>query len=153
MSAGEAFSSLAQGWVARAKRPRPSGASSSVPGVLTCNADSMDRRTPSATSRSSDHGSWPITSPGTAGCGDAPERAEEELSLLRVLRDEFHVRPHLRRHHCEVLDELAALDDGERSSVLRARRQFARVVDGLLPFPVAVRAPQLGAGFPQPLGD
>src|SRR5467141_2871588 len=106
---------------------------------------------PGPAARTTDRG--PSRHPEPQDRGDATERPQEELALLRVLGDQLHVRAHLPREAREVLGELPVLEDGERPAVGRADRQFARVVDGLLTLPIAVRAPQLEADLPKAFGD
>src|SRR5437667_3113857 len=84
---------------------------------------------------------------------DPAERPQEELALLRIIRDEFHGGPHSRRDRGEVLDQVVVLDDDQRASVLWARRQLPVLRDGLLPVPVSVRTAELEAGFPETRGD
>src|SRR2546430_13999703 len=94
---------------------------------------------PGPGARTTDRG--PLRHPEPQDRGDSAERPEEELALFRILGDQLHVRAHLAREVREVLDELAVLEDGEGPAVRRARRQLARIIDGLLALPIAVRAP------------
>src|SRR2546430_12636207 len=79
------------------------------------------------------------------------ERPQEELALLRIIRDQFDRGPHSPRDRGEVLDQVVVLYDDQGASVLRARREIPVLRDGLLPFPVPVRTAELEAGFPKNL--
>src|SRR2546430_15755242 len=81
------------------------------------------------------------------------ERPQEELALLRIIRDQFDRGPHPPRDRGEVLDQVVVLYNDQGASVLRACREIPVLRDGLLPFPVPVRTAELEAGFPETLGD
>src|SRR5467141_3653874 len=106
---------------------------------------------PGPAARTTDRG--PSRHPEPQDRGDSAERPKEELALLRILRDELHVRAHLTRDAREVFDELAVLEDGEGAAVLRTRRQLAGIIDGLLALPIAVRAPQFETDLAKSFGD
>src|SRR2546430_16943652 len=81
------------------------------------------------------------------------ERPQEELALLRIIRDQFDRGPHSPRDRGEVLDQVVVLYDDQGASVLRACREIPVLRDGLLPFPVPVGTAELEAGFPGTLAD
>src|SRR3990172_7197770 len=85
--------------------------------------------------------------------GDPSERLEEELPLLRVLRDELDLRVRLLCKSAHLLDDVPLLDDRVRPAALRARGERRLVRDGLLFLVAAGPASDGETELPEPLRD
>src|SRR3972149_4283356 len=84
---------------------------------------------------------------------DPSERLEEELPLLRVLRDELDLRVRLLRESAHLLDDVPLIDDRVRPAPPRARGERRLVRDGLLFLVAAVPASDSEQELPEPVRD